>query len=237
MVDADIKSGALARICKVNVKTVDRWLREDGRVPHAQQRWAVSKALGVDPDMIWPSLKQVRRTGPEREITAAYPTRSAMPSTVWVDAIGKARVDLTFAGYTSYFLWLTVPSLRDVLRAKAEAGARIRFLLGDPESEVTRRREADEAVSLTISSRIAITMGELEHLRGLPNVEARYSDRHISLSVWQFDDEAIICTHIASLVGHDSPTYRLKRLETGGMFNAYASHVDALWADARSVWG
>lgn len=80
-------------------------------------------------------------------------------------------------------------------------------------------------------------MGELEHLKGLPNIEARYSDRHISLSVWHFDDEAIVCTHIASLVGHDSPTYRLKRLETGGMFNAYASHVDALWADARPVWG
>ncbi|GAA2013849.1 hypothetical protein GCM10009839_05910 [Catenulispora yoronensis] len=131
-----------------------------------------------------------------------------MPSTVWVDAIGKARMDLTFAGYTSYFLWSIVPSLREALRVKAEGGARVRFLLGDPESEVTRRREAEEAVSLTISSRIAITMGELEHLKGLPNVEARYSDRHIALSVWQFDDEAVVCTHIASLVDSQQPGAR-----------------------------
>ena len=186
--------------------------------------------------MIWPSLKQHRRAGPLREITGAYPTRSAMPSTVWGELINKARSELVFAGYTSYFVWLSVPSLRDVLREKAEGGARIRFLLGDPESEVTHRREREEAVPLTVTARVAITLAELEHLRDLPNVEARFSDGHLALSVWRFDDEAIVCTHVGTKVGHDSPTYRLKRLETGGLLATYAEHVDVLWAAARPVW-
>ena len=186
--------------------------------------------------MIWPAVKQVRRSGPLREITDAYPTRSAMPSTVWAELINRAQVELTFAAYTSYFLWLSVPNLRDVLRAKAASGAQVRFMLGDPGSEVTRRREMEEAVPLTLSARVAITLAELEPLRGLPNFDARYSDGHLALSFWRFDEEAVVATQLAAKVGHDSPTYRLKRLETGGILAAYAAHTEALWASARPVW-
>lgn len=128
---------------------------------------------------------------------------------------------------------VTVPNLREVLSAKAQAGARIRFLLGDPDSPITRQRETVEAVPLSVSARIAITLGELDHLNSVPNIETRFSDQHISLSVWTFDDQAGVSTHIASLVGHDSPTCRFRRRAKGGMFDAYAGHVEALWQSAR----
>jgi hypothetical protein len=168
-----------------------------------------------------------------REIQNAWPTRSAMPSTEWAALVSGANRELTFAGYTSYFLWLTVPNLRDVLRAKAEAGAQVRFLLGDPDSAVTHGREVVEAVPLTVGSRIAISLNELAPLRDVPGVEVRFSDRHISLSVWQFDDQMIVSTHVAANVGHDSPTYRLKRSGDAGLFKAYSEHVEALWSTAR----
>jgi lambda repressor-like predicted transcriptional regulator len=236
MAQAQLSRGKLAQECAVDVKTIDRWLREDERIPHPRQRWAASRALGVEPEVIWPSLKEERRSPALREITAAYPTRSAMPSTAWTELVNAASHDLAFAGYTSYFLWLTVPNLRDVLRKKAEEGARVRFLLGDPEAEITRQREAIEAVPLSVSARIAVTLAESERLKNLPNIDVRLSDRHIALSVWIFDDQAVVSTHIAASVGHDSPTYRLKRLETGGMFSAYATHVETLWSDARPAW-
>lgn len=156
-----------------------------------------------------------------------------MPSPVWGELTAAASRELTFAGYTNYFLWLTVPGLRDTLRQKAEAGVRVRVLLGDPDSEVTRTREMIEEVPLTVSSRIAVSLNELGPLREVPGIEVRFSDRHISLSVFTFDDQMIVCTHVAAAVGHDSPTYRIKRSSAGGLYAAYADHVDALWQGAR----
>jgi hypothetical protein len=159
-----------------------------------------------------------------------------MPSTAWTELVGAATRELTFAGYTNYFLWLTVPDLRETLRHKAEAGVKVRFLLGDPDSEVTRTREMIEAVPLTVSSRIAVSVNELEPLRNVPGVEVRFSDRHISLSVFVFDDQMVVCTHVAAAVGHDSPTYRIKRTATGGLFAAYSDHVNSLWSTARPAY-
>jgi transcriptional regulator with XRE-family HTH domain len=234
MSTAQLTRAALADVCGVDVKTIDRWLSDDRRTPHPRQRQAAAKALGTEPEMIWPSINSaIRRSPGLKEILAAYPTRSALPSTVWGELVGAATRELTFAGYTSYFLWLTVPHLRDILGDKAQAGARVRFLLGDPDSEVTRTREQVEGVPLTVRSRIAISLSELETLREVPGVEVRYSDRHISLSVWTFDDAMIVCTHIAAAVGHDSPTYRIQRAGDGGLYAAYADHVNQLWESAR----
>lgn len=234
---ARLSRADLAAKCDVDAKTVDRWLRDDQRVPHPRQRQAAAKVLGTEPEVIWPSLKSTLRRSPGlREIQAAYPTRSAMPSTVWGELVGSATRELTFAGYTNYFLWLTVPGLRDTLRQKAEAGAKVRVLLGDPESEVTRTREVVEGVPLTVSSRIAVSLNELAPLQDIPSIDVRFSDRHISLSVFTFDDQMIVCTHVAAAVGHDSPTYRIKRSGADGLYAAYADHVEALWQDARPAY-
>jgi hypothetical protein len=144
---------------------------------------------------------------------------------------------LTFAAYTSYFLWLDiVPNLRAILRRKTQAGASVRFLLGDPESSVTRQREEIEAVPLTVTDRINVTLDQLARLRGeAPEVQARYSDRHISMSVFVFDDDALVCTHLADLLGGDSPTFHIRRRGDDGLYDRYAAHVEHLWSAGRDV--
>jgi transcriptional regulator with XRE-family HTH domain len=234
---AHLTRPALAEVCGVDIKTIDRWLSDDRRTPHPRQRQAAATALGTEPDVIWPAIREASRRSPGlREIQAAYPTRSALPSPVWSELVNGAAHELLFGGYTSYFLWLTIPDLRETLRSKAENGAKIRFLLGDPESEITQNREQVEGVPLTVRSRIAISLNELEPLRSTPGIEVRFSDRHISLSVWSFDDQMIACTHLAASVGHDSPTYRLKRSGDGGLFAAYSAHLNVLWKSARPAY-
>src|SRR2546430_1190099 len=83
--------------------------------------------------------------------------------------------------------------------------------------EVTRRRE--EATSLTVSTRIAVTLEQLERLRGTAGLEARFSDRHIALSVFAFDNDMIVTPHLANLVGHNSPAFHLRRRQDDGIFD------------------
>ncbi|TDC39706.1 hypothetical protein E1281_38590 [Actinomadura sp. KC345] len=186
--------------------------------------------------MLWPdAVRKNMKTGPDREIVAVYPYRSACPRSIWRRLIGEADKELTFAGYTNYFLWLEIPNLRNVLRRKAERGCRVRFLIGDPNSEVTQRREELESVPLTVSTRIKITLDELSKIIHVPGVEARYGDDHIAMSVFIFDDDMLVTPHLANLVGHDSPMFHVQRQQDDGLYDRFAYHAAALWDGGGAI--
>jgi hypothetical protein len=81
----------------------------------------------------------------------------------------------------------------------------------DPDSDLTRSREQDEAAALTLSTRIRVTLSELEKVRSQPGIGARYSDGHAHLSVFRFDDDMIVTPLLTHSVGHDAPTLHLRR--------------------------
>jgi transcriptional regulator with XRE-family HTH domain len=235
MESAGLSPRKLALKVGVSGKTVERWINDSDLIPHPRNREDACKALGVDEEMIWPKAVRERvKTGGDREIIHSYPYRSACPSTVWTELTKKATEDLFFAGYTNYFLWTQVPEFLSIIQRKAQKGCRVRFLLGDPSGEVTRQREAIEDVALTVSTRIRISLENLEKLRDTENIEARFSAasdavNHVSLSVFRFDSEALVTPHLARLVGHDSPLLHLRRIGEGGMFSRFSEHAEELW--------
>lgn len=222
-------------------KQVERWLADETLTPHPRNRADVADALGVDEAMLWPaSVRNTIKTGPDREIAAVYPYRSAAPSSLWAQLVRDAGAEIIFAGYTNYFVFLEQPQFAATLRAKAEAGCQVRFLVGDPEAEVTRQREAIEDTPLTVSARIRITLGELARLRDVPGIDVRISAaedavNHISLSVFRFDQDALVTPHLARFVGHDSPLMHLRRRDEGGMFDRFSEHAEELWGRGRPV--
>lgn len=234
MADAGVKPGQLARMVGVSAKTVERWLGNPLRTPHPAAQEDTARVLGVDAVSLWPrAVRAAVKTGHDREIVAAYPYRSAAPTSLWAGLIDSAAQNLTFAGYTNYFLWQNHPRLGARLKAKADAGAHIRFLVGDPDSAVTARREEVEDVPLTVSTRIRITLDALSKIESTPHIETRFSDAHIALSVFMFDDQMLVTPHIAGLLGDESPMFHLRRLGDDGLYDRFASHVTALWEDGR----
>lgn len=236
MADARMSERQLAAKCGVDAKTVGRWLADDTRVPHPRHRWAASDALGVEESVLWPgTLRTAVKTGPDREVVSVSPYRSAAPTSLWRGLITKAVKELTFAGYTNYFLWLEQANLATVLRRKAQQGCAVRFLVGTPDSDVTRARERDENVPLTLSVRIRVTLAELEKLKDVDNIEARFSAGHTHLSVFRFDDDMIVTPLLTHHVGHDAPMMHLRRHQDDGMFDRFATHTEELWRNGRPV--
>lgn len=240
MESAGLSPRQLALRVGVSGKTVERWISDQGLIPHARNREDTCRALGVeDVEMLWPKAVRERvKTGGDREILHSYPYRSACPSNVWADLCTGASEQLFFAGYTNYFLWTQVPNFNGILRKKAQEGCRIRFLLGDPNGEVTRQREEIEDVALTVSTRIRMSIESLAKVRDVEGIEVHFSSpqdamNHVSLSVFRFDNEALVTPHLARLVGHDSPLLHLRRLDEAGMFSRFAEHSEELWE--RSV--
>ncbi|WP_322740998.1 XRE family transcriptional regulator [Streptomyces hygroscopicus] len=215
---------------------MERWVSDSELIPHARNREDACKALGVDEEMLWPkAVKDRIKTGGDREIIRSYPYRSSCPSSVWGELVASAEREVFFAGYTNYFLWIDQPAFATTLRQKLDSGCRVRFLLGDPDGEVTRNRESVEEVALTVSTRIRITLENLEKLGAHEGLETRFSAasdavNHVSLSVFRFDDDALVTPHLARLVGHDSPLLHLRRHAEGGMFDRFAEHAEELWS-------
>ncbi|MEW2547911.1 DUF5919 domain-containing protein [Streptomyces sp. NPDC047002] len=235
MAKAHLTDRELAERCGVDAKTVGRWITQTGRVPHARHRWAVAEAVGEDEGLLWPTAaKTAIKVGPDREIAEVFPYRSAVPASLWRTLITRAERELTFAGYTNYFLWLEQARFGTALRRKAERGCKVRFLVGEPDSELTQSRERDENVPLTLSTRIRVTLAEVEKLKG--SVDARFSDGHAYLSVFRFDDDMIVTPLLTHSVGHDAPTLHLRRHQNDGIFDRFASHIEELWTRGRPVW-
>ncbi|WP_327384725.1 MULTISPECIES: XRE family transcriptional regulator [unclassified Streptomyces] len=236
MANAKMTEAQLAEACGVDTKTVSRWITAPNRIPHARHRWAASEALGEEEAALWPNaVRSALSTGPDREIVQVFPYRSAAPTSLWKSLVTKAQRELMFAGYTNYFLWLEQANLAGALRRKAEGGCRVRFLIGDPDSPVTAAREAEEGVPLTLSTRIAVTLNELEKLHEVSGIEGRFETGHVNLSVFRFDDEMIVTPILARRVGHDSPMMHLRRRQTDGMFDRFTAHVEELWSRGRDI--
>ncbi|MCO1593562.1 helix-turn-helix domain-containing protein [Micromonospora sp. RHAY321] len=227
---AGLTVGDLAGRCDVDAKTVERWISR-GRLPHPRSRVRVAGVLGIDVDVLWPEVvRRAVKVGTDRELVGVYARRSDVPRALFRDLIEGAGSRLWFGGYTSYFVWLEVPNAAATLGAKARDGADVRFLLGDPASAVTADRERIEATPLTLATRIAITQAEIA--KSPTPLPVRLSDRHIAMSVWVFDDEAIVATHIGAGLGQDSVTLHLRRRQADGPFDRYVEHFGSLWTDA-----
>lgn len=238
MADKNVKPRQLASHVGVSLKTVERWLGDAEYNPHARNRADTSDYLGVGEEMLWPkAVTTAIKTGPDREIVAVYPYRSACPRAVWAELVASAKKEIFFAGYTNYFVWLEQPHFHLTLRQKVEEGVRVRFLLGDPDSEVTRAREAVEDVALSVSTRVRICQENLAKVGALEGLETRFSapedaPNHVGLSVFRFDDDALVTPHLARLVGHDSPMMHLRHRDEHGMFSRFADHAEELWSRA-----
>ncbi len=183
--------------------------------------------------MLWPELMCRRLAGTDRELVATYPRRADLPRHFWRDMMTSARQRMYFGGYTSYFLWLDVPQAHTYLAAKASDGVDIRWLLGDPDSMVTRARDDVESHPLKLATRINMTRMEVARSGAADLMPVRLSDRHIGTSVWIFDDEAVLAMHIGAGLGHDSLTQHFRQRKKEGPFSRLLEHFEGLWADAR----
>ena len=235
LAESTLTERQLAEKIGIAPETVSRWISED-RLPYPRLRWAAADVLGVDEMELWPrAARAALKVGFDREVLQVFPTRSAMPAAVWQRLIGDATEEIALCGYTSYFLWLAVPDLSGLLRSKAEAGTRVRVVIGDPGSALTARSEEIETTPLSTSQRIAHARHELEPLRDV--IEVRQSDLGLARSVWRGDAQAVASWNVLGTLGHDSPVFHLHRRQSGGLFDQMAvRHVEALWEAAVPVW-
>lgn len=222
----------VAHAADVDPKTVQRWLA--GRVPHPRHRWSLAQQLDENEEYLWPDARRTDSAGAgaTAELVGAHAYRSELDVKRWWALLSRAERQIDLLGFTLYFLPQQHPGLVDLLKAKVAAGCRLRVALADPESAHVQWRDEEEHQAITLVARINSSLDAFKPLMEHQSAAFRYQNAPLYNSIFRFDDEMLVTPHLYATPGHSAPLLHLRRLVPNGIFSQFASHFEAVWADA-----
>lgn len=218
----------------VDHKTVERWV--SGRVPYRRHRYAVAARLAVDEAYLWPdalSRDQVAAAS-EGELLAIYPRRADVPREYWRRLFESAEREIGVLVYVGMFL-AEDAGLQDIIAARAQAGVRVRILLGDPDSPAVADRGADEGIDDAVAAKVRNALVFYRGLRRTEGAEFRYHRTILYNSIYRGDDDLLVNTHVYGLPAARAPAWQLRRIPGGELTAVYLESFEHVWESAVPI--
>ncbi|PRX48571.1 hypothetical protein B0I33_104388 [Prauserella shujinwangii] len=236
--DALMRNGlALDQVAKaVNVdpKTVERWITK-GRLPYPKHRHKIAAMTREPESYLWPQAIDPERKAESAvaEVVRVFPHRNAIPAELWDRLIDEAEHNVDILVHAGLFLVERPTFVKDLAR-KAKAGATIRLLFGDPDCDsVALRSEEEQLGEGTLAARIRNALAFYRPLQDVDGVDMRFHHTTLYNSIFRFDDEMIVNTHVYGFQGAHAPSLYLRRLSAGDLFDTYSESVEAAWTRSR----
>jgi transcriptional regulator with XRE-family HTH domain len=234
LLEHGVTPAELAAALDVDPKSVERWI--SGRTPYRRHRYAVAAHLGIDEAYLWPDAltrDQVANAS-ESEIVNIYPHRWAVPSDVWRNFFEAAEIEIGVLVYSGLFV-SEDSGIRRVFREKADAGATVRILLGDPDSESVTQRGIDEGVDDAMAAKIRNALVMYKPLRNIDGIEFRLHRTVLYNSIYRSDDQILVNTHIYNFTAAQAPVLHLRRVAGGSMVSTYLESFERVWDGATPM--
>lgn len=228
MLRAGLSVEALAETAQVSTKTVGRWVRGEV-VPYPRTRYRVAAILQEDESYLWPGTVD-RSSLAGAELIASYPRRSDVPGQLWTELLAQARRTVDLLAFAGLFLTEEHPQWTPLLASRAEAGVRVRLLLGDPDGASLAARDGEYRIGGGVAGRVRAVLDYYRPLAGL--AEIRLHDTPLYNSIYRFDDDMIVNTHVYGILAAYTPSLRLRRMD-GSYFSTYLESFERVWASAR----
>ncbi|RAY15383.1 XRE family transcriptional regulator [Actinomadura craniellae] len=222
----------LAEAAEVSGKSVERWIRGDV-VPYPRTRYRVATLLQEDESYLWPgAVDKASLTG--AELVSAWPRRTDVPKHLWTDLLRQAQRSVDYLAFAGLFLTEEHPEWLPLLRERAEAGARVRLLVGDPDGAQLAARDTEKEIGGGVAGRVAAVLSYYRPLAGA--IQIRLHDTPLYNSIYRFDDEMLVNAHVYGILAAYTPVMRLRRVD-GAYFNTYLESFERVWASARPLDG
>ncbi|KAA2252156.1 XRE family transcriptional regulator [Solihabitans fulvus] len=236
--DALLRNGLdldhVAKATGTDPKTVERWITR-GRTPYPRHRHTIASMVRETENYLWPDAVAPERKAEiaESEVVKVYPHRNSIPVDLWDRLIEDATEHVEVLVHAALFL-VERPTFVKGLARKAANGARIRLLFGDPASrEVARRSDEEQLGKGTLSARIRNALAFYRPLQSVDGVEMRFHKATLYNSIFRFDDEMIINTHVYGFQGAHAPALHLRRLSAGDLFETYSESFETVWSQSK----
>jgi hypothetical protein len=169
------------------------------------------------------------------EIIRVYPNRGAVPGEQWRSLLRGAREQVDVLVFAGLFLPDGHADFVALLRQKSETGVKIRYLLGDPVSEAIALRGEEEGIGDGLAARTRITLTYLAGLREAPGAELRLHATTLYNSIFRFDGDMLVNTHVYGAPAAHSPVIHLRQTPSG-LFEHYAASFERVWATSEGAW-
>jgi transcriptional regulator with XRE-family HTH domain len=224
----------VAKATGVDPKTVERWITKD-RTPYARHRHAIAAMVQETERYLWPNSISPERvaTSTQSEIVNVYPRRHAVPADMWDRLLSQSEVHIGILIYAGMFL-IDNPNLIKSLRAKAGDGVRVRLLVGDPSSPAVARRSVEEGIGKNaIPGKVRNILAILKPLAEVEGVQIRCHGTQLYNSIYRFDDEMLVNTHVYGFMAPHAPVFHLRRLAAGELFDTYLESFESVWSTAK----
>ena len=230
MLRAGLNTEALAETAEVSTKTVERWLRGEV-VPYPRTRYRVAAVLREDESYLWPgAVDRAALNG--AEVVATYPRRADVPGHLWTELLRQTERNVDLLAYAGLFLTEEHPDWTPLLAARAEAGVRVRLLLGDPGGGSLVARDGEHGIGGGVAGRVRAVLAYYRPLTGL--AEIRLHDTPLYNSIYRFDDEMVVNTHVYGILAAYTPVLHLRRVD-GAYFGTYLESFERVWGSARPL--
>ncbi|GAA3763088.1 helix-turn-helix domain-containing protein [Salinactinospora qingdaonensis] len=235
LLEHGIAPADLAEEVGVDAKSVERWISL-GRIPYRRHRYAVAARLGMDETYLWPKAltREQSTAASEGEILAVHPHRWSVPPETWRRLFESAEHEIGVLVYSGFFL-AEDASLVRLFTEKAEAGVRVRFLLGDPDSDAVAQRGADEGIDEAMAAKIRNVIVLYKPLRAVEGVEFRLHKTVLYNSIYRADDQLLVNTHVYGVPAANAPVFHLRKISGGSMVNTYLDSFQRVWDEATPL--
>jgi hypothetical protein len=233
MLRAGVGLAELAEAAGVDQKTCERWVTQ-GRTPHRVNAQRAAIALREDLSYLWPVIEHgQRRRGVHADLLGIYASRADAPFEIWRALFEQAERDIGILVYAAVFLHELWSDFNLLLRAKAEAGCRVRIMLGDPGSEVVADRGQEEKYGDGIQSRCRQALKHYAPLADVSGIDIRQHNTTLYNSIYLGDECMVVNAHRFGMNAYATPVLHLRRAGPGGLFDGYADSFEDVWQLSR----
>jgi transcriptional regulator with XRE-family HTH domain len=225
----------LAAAIEVDVKTIERWITKS-RNPYRRHRYAVAAFLGMEETYLWPDALSPEQaaSASESEILNIFPHRSVIPNELWHRFFESAEEEIGVLVYVGLFM-AEDRNIQRIFRAKADAGVKVRILLGDPDSEHVARRSTDEGIDDAIIAKVKNAIAMYKPLRNIEGIEFRLHDTTLYNSIYRSDEQLLVNTHIYGFIAAHAPVLHLRKVAGGSMVSNYVDSFEHVWDNANPL--
>ncbi len=213
-------------------KTVGRWIN-DGRLPRPAHRKKLAEILDVPEGVLWPDAPGVAYG--TSELVGIYTTRRELPPSTVSSLLDAAEQNIDVLGYASLWLWDTVPNFVECVEVKTAQGVTVRICLGDPDSEAVQLRGREEGVGEALAARCRLALTYAEGIRKVAPGTVRLSGATLYASIFRFDDDILLNTHLLGNPAADSPVFHFRQHGKDGIAVNVIRSFDRVWNAAQPV--
>jgi hypothetical protein len=224
--------GDIADEVGADPKTVERWVTT-GRLPRPAARRKLAEVLGVPEAVLWPDAPGVAYG--TSELVGIYTTRKELPPTTISSLLDTAEHHVDVLAYAALWLWDTVPEFAERLARKVAGGTAVRVCLGDPDSEAVAIRGREEGDRDGMTSRCRIAANYARPIHRADSGAVRLSGATLYNSLFRFDDEVLVNSHLWGSPAAASPVYHYRRQSDRGVAATAIRSFERVWAAAQPL--